>query len=150
MKFSKNGNSIFLLNELRLSVTVFDYDQEKGTMTAVQTVEGLPEELQEIPNKASEIRVHPNGKFVYSANRGHDSISVFSVDEQSGHLTFVEREAIRGSWPRNFNIGPKGKWLVVAGRYSNTLSVFEIDPTTGGLLFSGNIVNVPAPICLEY
>ena len=119
-------------------------------MEAIQTIETLPEELKEIPNKASEIRIHPSGKFVYAANRGHDSIAVFSRDEKSGQLTFVEREAIRGSWPRNFNIDPGGKWLIAAGRYSNTLSLFEISPESGGLLFSGHITNCPAPICIEF
>lgn len=150
MKFSKDGSKIYLLNEMLLSVTVFDYDAAAGTMTALQTIENLPESLKEIPNKAAEIRVHPSGNFVYASNRGHDSITAFAVDAKSGKLTLVEREAIRGSWPRNFNISPDGKWLIAAGRYSNTLSVFSINQETGGLLFSGNIANVPAPICLEF
>ena len=150
MKFSKDGSKIYLLNEMFLSVTVFDYDAKAGTMTALQTIETLPDSLKEIPNKAAEIRVHPSGNFVYASNRGHDSITAFAVDSASGELTFIEREAIRGSWPRNFNISPDGKWLIAAGRYSNTLSVFTIDQETGALLFSGNIANVPAPICLEF
>ena len=150
MKFSPDASKIYLLNELLMSVTVFDYNKEAGTMEAVQTISTLPDDLQEVPNKASEIRVHPTGKFVYAANRGHDSIAVFSVDEATGKLTFVEREAIRGSWPRNFNIDPSGQWLLCGGRYSNTISVFEIDQDTGNLVFSGNIVNCPSPICLEF
>ena len=150
MKFSDDGKFAYVLNELLLSITVFAYDGKAGTMEAIQTIETLPEELKEIPNKASEIRIHPSGKFVYAANRGHDSIAVFSRDEKSGQLTFVEREAIRGSWPRNFNIDPGGKWLIAAGRYSNTLSLFEISPESGGLLFSGHITNCPSPICIEF
>ena len=150
MKFSADAKFAYVLNELLMSVTVFHYDEKAGKLDAIQTISTLPDELQEMPNKASEIRIHPSGKFVYAANRGHDSIAVFSVDQGSGKLTFVEREAIRGSWPRNFNIDPSGKWLVAAGRYSNTLSVFEIDPESGGLIFSGNIANCPAPICVEF
>lgn len=149
MKFSKDGSKIYLLNELLMSVTVFDYDAEAGTMDPVQTISTLPEEMWEIPNKSSEIRVHPSGNFVYAANRGHDSIAAFSINDD-GTLTFVEREAIRGSWPRNFNVDPTGQWMIVAGRYSNTLSVFRIDEETGGMLFHGKVVNVPAPICVEW
>lgn len=150
MKFSKDGSKIYLLNELLMSVTVFDYDAEAGAMEAVQTIHSLPEEMWEIPNKASEIRVHPGGKFVYAANRGHDSIAVFSVDETSGQLSFVEREAVRGAYPRNFNLSPDGRWLVAAGRQSNTLAVFEVNQETGGLLFTTQIVNCPSPICVEH
>jgi len=150
MKFSPDGTKIYLLNEMLLSVTTFDYDAKAGTMKEVQTIETLPDSMKEIPNKAAEIRMHPSGKFVYASNRGHDSITAFAVDVATGELELVDREAIRGSWPRNFNISPDGKWLIAAGRYSNTLSVFEIDQNTGGLKFSGNVVNCPAPICVAY
>ena len=94
--------------------------------------------------------MHPNGKFVYAANRGPDNITVFSVDEATGKLTFVENEAIRGAWPRNFNLDLDGSFLIAAGRYSNTLSIFEIDEETGGLIFTGRVVNCPSPICIAY
>ena len=148
MKFHQNGKIIYVLNELDLSITVYDYTP--GKMVAKQTISTLPKELRERPNKASEIRIHPSGKFVYASNRGHDSIAVFSVDEETGKLTFVEREPIRGSWPRNFNIDPSGKWLVAAGRHSNTLTVFSIDQSNGRLVFTGNSVNCPSPICVEF
>lgn len=150
MKFSADARFAYVVNEMLLSVTVFRYDKTAGTLDAIQTVPTLPAELQEIPGKASEIRIHPSGKFVYAANRGNDSIAVFSVDQETGKLTFVEREAIRGSWPRNFNIDPTGSFLIAAGARSNTLAVFRIDQATGNLIFTGNIVNCPAPICVEF
>ncbi|MBN2294472.1 MAG: beta-propeller fold lactonase family protein, partial [Pirellulales bacterium] len=114
------------------------------------TITALPEQLREVPSSGSELRVHPNGRFVYAAIRGHDTIAVFSIDPDTGKLTFVEREPIRGSWPRNFNLDPSGKWLLAAGRNSNTISVFRIDPETGGLIFTGQTVNCPTPICISF
>ena len=101
-------------------------------------------------NSAAEIRVHPSGKYVYTSNRGHDSITVFSIDESTGQLTFVEREHIRGATPRNFNIDPSGKWLLAAGQRSNTLAVFEIDPESGKLVYARQCVNIPNPICVLF
>jgi 6-phosphogluconolactonase len=150
MKFHPNGRVAYVLNELQMTITVFQYDPQAGTLDARQTISTLPRDLQEIANKASEIRVHPSGRFVYAANRGHDSIAAFKVDMSTGELTFIEREAIRGSWPRNFNIDPSGQWLLAAGRDSNTIAVFAIDTATGGLVFSGKIVNCPTPICIEF
>jgi len=150
LKFNPDGTRIYLLNELDMTVTVFAYDAAAGTMEAIQTIEALPEEMWEIPNKSSEIRIHPSGRFVYAANRGHDSIAVFSVDPASGQLAFVEREAIRGAYPRNFNIDPTGQWLLAGGRASNTISIFKIDPETGGLLFTTRVIDAPSPICLEF
>lgn len=150
MKFHPNGKFAYVVNELGMSITAFEYDAEAGVLDPIQTISTLPEKLREIPNTASEIRIHPSGRFVYAANRGHDSIAAFKIDPASGKLTFIEREAIRGSWPRNFNLDPDGKWLLAAGRNSNTISVFRIDPQSGGLIYTGKTVNCPTPICIEF
>ncbi len=150
MKFHPNDRYAFVVNELDLSVTAFAYDSKSGALKPLQTVSTLPEDLREVSCTCSEIRIHPSGKFLYAANRGHDSIAAFSIEPDSGRLGFVELESIRGSHPRNFNVDPSGKWLLVAGRDSNTISVFEINPDTGGLVFTGRVVNSPAPICIEF
>ena len=152
MKFHTSGKYIYVLNELALSVTAFDYDAQNGTMTAIQTIPTVSDEkkAKEAFVSASEIRVHPSGKFVYAANRGHDTITAFRVEQDSGKLTEIECEPIRGSWPRNFNIDPTGKWLLAAGRDSNTLAVFSIDGSSGELTYARTMVTVPTPICVEF
>jgi 6-phosphogluconolactonase len=152
MKFHTGGKFIYVLNELELSVTAFAYDADRGMMTALQTIRTVPEQekAKETFVSASEIRVHPTGKFVYAANRGHDTITAFRIDQDSGKLTQVECEPIRGSWPRNFNIDPTGRWLLAAGRDSNTLAVFEIDAETGELTYTRTMVMVPTPICVLF
>jgi 6-phosphogluconolactonase len=152
MKFHPNGKFIFVLNELALSVTSFAYDAAAGEMKPVQTIETVPEaeKSKEVFVSASEIRVHPNGKFVYSANRGHDTITAFSVDARNGKLALIEREPVRGSWPRNFNIDPTGRWLLAAGRDSNNIAVFAIDEKSGELTYTRQMVLAPTPICVLF
>jgi 6-phosphogluconolactonase len=152
MKFHPSGKFIYVLNELDVSVTAFAYDAEAGKMTALQTIPtvGEREKAKEESVSGSEIRVHPSGRFVYAANRGHDTVTAFGVDQESGKLTLIECEPIRGSWPRNFNIDPSGKWLLAAGRDSNTLAVFAIDAETGELTYMRTTVMVPTPICVLF
>ena len=150
MKFHPNGKFAYVLNELDLSVTVFKYDAATGNLEAIQTISSLPEEFRENSCTASEVCIHPNGRFLFAANRGHDSISAFTVDPESGKLTFVEREAIRGNNPRNFNLDPSGKWLLAGGLQSNTISVFKVNQDDGSLLFTGQTVNTPAPMCIVF
>lgn len=153
MRFSKDGRFIFVLNELQLSVSTLSYNAEKGTATLVSTTPTLSNSIKEKEtfNSASEIVVHPSGRFVYTGNRGHDSVSVFQVDESSGKLTLLEVESIRGSWPRNINLSPEGNWLLAAGAKSNTVSTFAVDDDSGELSFpTGNIINVPEPITIEF
>ncbi len=152
MKFHTSGKFIFVLNEMELSVTVFAYDAERGSMTALQTIPTVSDEekAKEVFFSASEIRVHRSGKFVYAANRGHDTITAFRVDQQNGKLTPIECEPVRGGWPRNFNVDPTGKWLLAAGRDSNNIAVFDIDAETGELMYTRNMVMVPTPICVLF
>lgn len=152
MKFHSNGKWIYVLHELDLKVTLFDYNADAGTMTAKQTIETVPpaELAREKFKSCSEIRVHPNGKFVYAANRGHDTITVYSVDQTTGELTFVERENVRGATPRNFNLDPSGKWLLAAGQDSHTLACFEVNQDTGELTYNRNVVHAPSCICVLF
>lgn len=151
MRFSPDGTKIYVLNELSLTITVFAYNAEKGEMTPVQTIPTLSEEAKakETSNSASEICVSADGKFVYAANRGHDSISVFRVGDE-GQLAAVEVVAIHGGWPRNFNIDPTGRWLIAAGQDSNTATVFAIDAESGELTFIRETQPVPSPICVLF
>jgi len=152
MKFHPQGDRIYVLNELACSVTVFEYDAETGGMQPLQTIGTLSESQKagEVFNSGSEIRVHPSGRFVYTANRGHDTITVFSVDPESRLLKLVEQEPIRGGWPRNFNVDPAGAWLLAAGRDSHTVAVFAIDPASGQLTYTRSMAMVPTPICVLF
>ena len=152
MRFHTGGQWIYVLNELDLSVSVFDYDADAGTMKLKQTIPTVSKEelAKEQFSSASEILVHPNGKFVYAANRGHDTVTVFAVDEQSGELSVVELEPVRGATPRNINLDPEGKWLLAAGQDSHTLASFAVDADSGELTYNRSVVTVPSPICILF
>ena len=151
MRFSIDGNFIHLLNEMDVSVTTFAYNAEKGTATRLHVTQALSKEVKakETFLSSSEILVHPNGKFVYSGNRGNDSITVYHADKATGKLEVIEVEPVRGAWPRNINL--HGKWMLAAGAHSNTLAIFAIHPETGELAFQRNgVVNLPSPICILF
>jgi 6-phosphogluconolactonase len=145
--FHPNGQFVYVVNELKVTVTGFRYDAAAGSLSEIQTIDMLPERPK-VQSTAAEICIHPSGRFVYASTRGDDSITALRVDSETGRLAFIDREPIRGSHPRNFNLDSTGNWLLAAGRDSNTISVFRIDQQTGRLGYSGHIVNSPAPICI--
>jgi 6-phosphogluconolactonase len=152
MRFSPDGSTIHLLNELTLSITNFKYDQETGRAKMLSTDPALyqNELAKNSFNSASEILVHPNGKWVYSANRGHDSISVFEKNEKRA-LKRIQLEPIRGAWPRHIQISPQGQWVLAAGADSDTISVFRVDPLNGQLNFlRKGIITIPSPMCILF
>ena len=152
MKFHTSGKWAYVLNEIDLSITVFDYNAKVGTMTPKQTIPTVPKEqlAKEKSKSASEIRVHPSGRFVYSANRGHDTITAFGVNQDTGQLSVIERENVRGATPRNFNLDPSGQWLLAAGQDSHTLASFEVSQKTGELTYNRSNVFAPSAICVLF
>jgi 6-phosphogluconolactonase len=153
LKFSADGKFIYLLNELSLSVTTFAWDAGNGTVRRMETVPSLSEETKakEAFNSAAEIVIHPGGRFVYSSNRGHDTVTAYLVDPAGGALEVIQVQPVRGAFPRNINLTPCGGWLLAAGADSNTISVHRVNPETGVLTYqTKSVINVPAPICILF
>jgi 6-phosphogluconolactonase len=151
MKFSVDGRYIFLLNELSLSVATLAYDADYGSAELLSSTPTLSDAVKakEQSNSGSEIVVHPNGQFVYAANRGHDSVTAFRIDPNNGELHVTDVESIRGAWPRSINLDSSGRWLLAAGAHSNTVTILEVDPETGALTYPKNrVINVPNAICV--
>lgn len=138
----------YVINELDNTVLAAAYDG-KGKFTAQGVATTLPEGFSSW-SATSEIEVHPNGKFVYGSNRGHDSIVVYQRDTASGKLELVQHAPCGGKIPRHFKISPDGKWLLCAHQDSNTISVMSLDPKTGKLGEPGNTVAAPSPICILF
>ena len=149
-KFSRDGRFFYILGEIDGSVTTCAYDAARGTGTPLQHISTLPAGFQVTdPDRAAEIRIHPNGKFVYASNRGHESIAVFSV-KADGTLQLVEITPCGGQHPRNFELSPDGRWLVCANQNSNNLVSFKVDAVTGRLTPTGSVVTVPQPVCVLF
>ena len=147
--FHPSGRYAYVINEIASTVTAFKWDASRGALTEIQTISTLPEGYSE-PTTTAEVLAHPNGKFLYGSNRGHDSITVFSIDQGTGKLTVVEREPVQGKTPRNFRLSPDGKWLLAANQASNAVVVFELDPQTGKLSPTGKSISMPSPMCIRF
>ena len=146
--FRPDGKFAYVINELFSNVTAFKYNG-KGGLSAVQTISTLPTGYQG-NNSTAEVCVHPNGKFLYGSNRGHDSIAVFRIHEQLGTLTPVEEVKTGGRTPRNFNLTPDGKFLLAANQNSGNIVAFKVDPESGKLTRTGHEVETPKPVCIRF
>ena len=147
--FHPSGKHAYVINEMALTITAFDFDPGKGTLTPIQDISTVPDTANRIGLSTAEVQVHSSGKFVYGSNRGHDTIAAFKVGDD-GKLSLIEIEPIQGETPRNFGIDPSGNFLLAAGQKSGTISVFRIDQNTGELEFTGSKIEVGAPVCVKF
>jgi 6-phosphogluconolactonase len=143
-----NNRFVYTNNELTSSVTVFTFNEEKGTLAPLQTISTLPDDFKG-SNSTAECVIHPSGKFLYVSNRGHDSIAMFTI-ERKGTLKPLGHEPTRGKTPRNFAVEPGGQFLLAANQSSNSVAVFRIDQETGRLSATGQVVEVPSPVCVRF
>jgi 6-phosphogluconolactonase len=147
--FHPNGRWVYLINEMGCTVTAFNWDSARGALAEFQTVPTLPADFKGA-STCAEVLVHPNGRFLYGSNRGHDSIVVFAIDAASGRLTALEHVPTQGRTPRNFAFDPTGRWIICTNQDSNNAVVFRVDDATGRLTQTGKPVPVPSPFCERF
>ena len=143
-----DGKYMYVLGELSSAVTAFSHG-DHHTFQKVQEIPGLPKSFTG-RNDAAEIAILPNGKFLYTSNRGHDSIAVFAIDPQKGTLTQIADVSTGGKEPRHFAIDPTGQFLLAENENSDSIVEFRIDPSTGKLTPANETVPVPSPICIAF
>jgi 6-phosphogluconolactonase len=148
-KFSADGRFFYVVNELGGSVCVFAYDAVRGALTLRQTISSLPAGFRG-GNTSAEIRLSPDGRFVYASNRGPDSLAVFARDPAAGTLTVVEIVPSGGKHPRNFALSPDGRWLLCANRDTDNVVVFRVDAVTGRLTPTANSATIAQPVCVLF
>ncbi len=148
--FHPTGKFAYLVSEMSSTVTAFAYSAQKGSLSALQTLPMLPKDYSGV-REAAEIAVHPSGKFLYASNRGTaNSIVAYKIDAVKGTLTAAGTFSTKGMIPRNFAIDPTGQFLLAANEDSGNIVVFRIDATTGSLTPTGQVVEVPAPVCITF
>ncbi len=149
LAFHPSGRFAYLVNELDSTVAVLSYESGSGTFEQVQTVSTLPEGFVGT-SSCADIQVSASGAFVYASNRGHDSIVIYRVDPLAGRLSTVDHEPTRGKTPRSFGIDPSGNFLLAANQDSDSIVSFRIDPDSGGLRSTGQVTQVPTPVCVKF
>lgn len=147
--FHPNGRFLYAVNEMGSSVTTFAWDAGRGALTPLGTVSSLPKGSS-VESSGGEIRILPDGKAVYSSNRGHDSIAVFAINSSSGMPKPIQIEPVGGKTPRDFNLDPAARYLISAGQDSDNITIFKVDSQSGKLTPSGTGFKAPNPQSIAF
>ena len=137
-------------NAEKHDATLYDAsaDPAKAFLVHAQTLRTLPEGFDSSDHHkshASEIRLHPSGRWLLIANRGHDSLACYAIDVDTGKLTTQHITPSGGAFPRNFNFDATGRWVVVGNQNSNCLTVFAFDVDGDGSLLEVDSKPQPSP-----
>ena len=146
--FHPNGRWLYSIQEEASTVVFFHFDPATGLIVSQQTISALPQGFAGT-SFGSEIRVSGDGRFLYAANRLHDTIAVFSIDT-SGKLIAIGETSTLGDYPSQFNIDPSGTILYACNQRSDQITSFRIDKKTGLLTFTGQYAPVGSPTCIIF
>ena len=149
LAFHPSQRFAFVTNEVGSTVTSFAFDAAGGTLRELGTRSTVPAGFTE-RNHTADVKVHPNGRFVYLTNRGHDTVARFAVDEATGELTPLGHTPTQGGWSRAIQFDPSGRLLLVANQNADTIVAFAADPETGELTPTGAVTRTPTPVCILF
>jgi 6-phosphogluconolactonase len=148
MDFSTNHKYLYVLTEMGANILTYEYNGGKTKM--LQKVSIMADGSTKFASSA-DIHVSPDGLFLYATNRGDvNEIVVYAINQETGLLTFVDRQGTGGNHPRNFVIDPTGNFLLVANMHSNNVIVYKINRTTGKLMQTNNRIDLDSPSCLKF
>jgi 6-phosphogluconolactonase (cycloisomerase 2 family) len=146
--FHPNGRWLYLLEEEASTIVFFHYDPANGTLTSSQKISALPPGFAGT-SFGSEIQVSPNGRFLYCANRLHDTISICSIGSD-GKLTLIGEASTLGDYPRYIAFDPSGALLFACDQRSDCVTSFRINRETGMLKFTGQYAAVGSPAMIAF
>ncbi|HEY2420433.1 MAG TPA: lactonase family protein [Neobacillus sp.] len=144
-----NPSIAYLMTEFSSEIFVLSYNGEDGSFSEVQTISTLPEGFEE-NNQGSAIHLSSDGRFVYTGNRGHNSIAVFATNQETGKLCFVEHVSTEGDWPRDFVLDPTENFIIGSNQNSSSLALFKRDTVTGKLTLLQKDILMPNPVCVKF
>lgn len=146
--FHPSGRWFYCIQEEGSAVVVFDYDESTGNMTRKQVISTLHKGFVGT-NFGSEIRISPDAKFIYGANRLRNTITIFSIGPD-GKLTYVGEEWTQSDYPRSFTIDPSGNFIYSLNQRSDNVTTFRVDRKTGRLRFTGQYAAVGSPAVMAF
>jgi 6-phosphogluconolactonase (cycloisomerase 2 family) len=139
---------MYSLQEEASTIILWRFNPATGALSSQQQISSLPAGFTGT-NFTSEIRVSPDGRFVYAANRLNDTIGVFSIG-RDGRLTRVSHASTLGDYPRIFTIDPSGRFMAVGNQFADNVTTFSVNPGNGKLTFTGNYTPLGAPSGMVY
>lgn len=146
LTFHPHGRHVYVINELSNSVTHFNYERESGIWIERATISTLPADFSGV-SYCADLKVTPDGRFLYGTNRGHDSIACYRIAEDGG-LALIEIVSSLGKGPQNLAITPDGGLLLCANMPGNSVATFRIDARSGALRSAGAPLEMPSPSCI--
>jgi 6-phosphogluconolactonase len=148
--FHPNGRWAYSINEINSTISLMNWDAKQGVLTLVDNYPTLPPGGDVANNRAGEVIIARQGRFLYACNRGAvEEMLTYSIGRE-GRLTLVERTTLSGKEARHFAVSPDDGYLLVAEQFSDKVAVFSRDREKGTLQATSGSYDLPTPSCIIF
>ncbi|MFJ7196635.1 MULTISPECIES: lactonase family protein [unclassified Streptomyces] len=143
--FHPGGRFAYLACEVDNTAVVCGYDPATGTLSP-----GAPQSTGTGGETSypAQFLVTADGRFAYLANRGHNSLTRYAVEDDGAALRLLDTVPVGGDFPRQIAFSPDGKLLFAANQRSSTVTAFRVDARDGGLTRTGQALSAPVAVCV--
>lgn len=145
LTFHPGGRFAYLACELDNTTVVCAYDPATGALTPGP---GQPTGTGSGASYPAQLVVTGDGAYAYLANRGHNSLTRYAVEDDGAALRLLDTVPVGGDWPRQLALTPDGSLLLAANQRSSTVTVFRVDPADGSLTGAGDPFPAPVAVCV--
>ncbi|MGJ1287265.1 lactonase family protein [Sphingobacterium spiritivorum] len=144
---TKDGKTFYVVTEMTAKVVA--YAKKKDKWELIQEID-INRAGFSGGNGAAEIKLSPDGKFVYASNRGDANVITAFKVLKDRTLIVVDTYNVGGKGPRNFNFSPDGQSILVGNQYTDNITLFKRDIATGSLQKLESDINIFSPVCIVF
>ena len=124
--FAPDGNTLYVANELDSTAASFVREAPGKPWRLGKVRSTLPEGADKTGNYPGAIKISADGKFIFVANRGGNSIAVFAA-LSGGDFRLVRTMPSGGDYPSDMLLLDGGKLLVVGHQRSGGITSFKLE-----------------------
>ena len=146
---------VYIAGEVKPYVTVYQYDAVTAELTVLDSylTTGAQMEYRREGDffafaHPSDIKIHPNGKMLYVANRGPDTIACYEISDKDGRLKHIQNVSSEGRQPWSMDITRDGRYLYIGNKMSGYISLFALDDQ-GIPRYTGKKYQAERTVCLK-
>jgi 6-phosphogluconolactonase len=146
MIFSQDGRFAYVLCELKNYINVYSYDatNTKGRFELIQNIFTV-RNGHRTNSAASNLILSHSGDNLICTNAGDNTVTIYSVDKESGKLNNLSSLPVSGDYPKYVNIFPDDKHIMSMNNEGNSITIFTIDFTKGLIVMNGPELKISRP-----
>lgn len=151
LKFSEDGQFLYVISELKNCIDVYRYDEEDNLpfFDLLQTIE-TTEKYMDHGVAASALNISVDGKYIVASNAGENSVSLYEINQETGELTRLFTLPISGEYPKDASLFPDNRHLVSLNHESNTMTFFRVDYDNRYIVMNGKEMKIKQANCIIF